>query len=100
MNSSNFYHGLLAVCIQCVLALFMLLFGEDLAIALWVGEVAAIWFYYGREVEQVECKNGRTPWWVGFNPFKWSTDNFLDVLFPVVSTMAVTIAGTLIFGGI
>lgn len=97
MNITNILHGLLAVVVQCFVAGLLWAFRIDPSIGFAVGGALGVGFYWGREVEQVECKNGRDPWWVGFNLEKWSLDNALDLLFPVVFCMLVGVIVGLVF---
>ena len=89
MNASNFQHALWAVLFQVPLGLVTGNF--------WLGVAFSSGFFLGREVAQREYKltNGGSvkdlkPW-AGFDILKWGLDAKLDLLFPVVATVAVAV---------
>lgn len=96
MNVTNFYHALLAAGFQLAVGIVLWLLGVDLVTAVVEGGLFSVGFYFGREVAQAEYKFGRDPWWIGFDMRKWSTDELLDFLFPVVACSAVVIVSILI----
>lgn len=83
MNASNFYHALLAVACQLIVATALWIVGIDFPTACAMGGLLAVGFYWGREVTQVETKSGGTPWWIGFDFRLWSLDSIFDLAVPV-----------------
>jgi len=80
MNQSNINHALLAVGIQ--LAVTIATGGNW-----WAGTAAGSWFYIGREHAQYEIRKQR-------GEPTWPTDAILDLVFPIVATVALAIAAT------
>lgn len=90
INNSNFAHAGLAVAAQIILALILVFLAPwSFTACLTVGAAFSIGFYYGREVDQVEKKYNRTPWWVGFKWSLWTTDGKFDFIFPLVMCLLV-----------
>lgn len=99
MNSSNFMHAVYAVMMQAVVA-FLLFAAHESGIEptpiVWcalAGACAGAFFFLGREHGLQERKLGGpliTYWWEGFTG--WGRDQYLDVLFPVLACIAVTVA--------
>lgn len=90
MNITNLTHALLAVACQLVVATALWIVGIDFTTACAMGGLLAVGFYWGREVTQVETKAGGTPWWIGFDVTKWSTDAICDLAFPLAACALVT----------
>jgi hypothetical protein len=90
MNETNFEHAISALLLQMALGL---LTGNW-----WIGAAAGAFFFLGREHAQFERKLVAGGSVLALNPFagfqawKWSLDSQLDLLFPVVATLAVAIA--------
>jgi len=86
MNKTNFEHAAYAVAIQLALALITDNF--------WLGAAAGIAFFAGREHAQREYQLGnpaRLKPWQGFDIWRWSTDAQLDLLFPIIVTVALAL---------
>lgn len=90
MNITNLFHAALAVVCQLAVATVLWLVGIDFTTACAMGGLLAVGFYWGREVTQVEAKSGGTPWWIGFDVTKWSTDAICDLAFPLATCSLVT----------
>jgi hypothetical protein len=91
MNITNLTHALLAVVCQLVVATGLWLVGIDFSTACAMGGLLAVGFYWGREVTQAEAKAGTPPWYSGFKIWEWSLDSKLDLLFPVIATVIVSV---------
>ena len=94
MNRTNFEHALCAVLIMAVLwAAFFLL---GVPSGQWVGAAAGIAFFAGREFTQAQRAIAKTqgvtltdlPWYSALDIRMWSRDGRLDLMFPVVSCLA------------
>lgn len=96
MNITNLTHALLAVACQLVVATALWIVGIDFTTACAMGGLLAVGFYWGREVTQVETKAGGTPWWIGFDVTKWSTDAICDLALPVGACLIVQLVAVLI----
>lgn len=96
MNITNLFHAVLAVACQLVVATALWIVGIDFTTACAMGGLLAIGFYWGREVTQVETKAGGTPWWIGFDVTKWSTDAVCDLALPVGACLIVQLVAVLI----
>lgn len=84
MNKSHFEHILYALAMQIPIGLIT---GDY-----WAGAAAGIAFFIGREHAQREYQIGnpsRLKPWQGFDIWRWSTDAKLDLLFPILATVAV-----------
>lgn len=92
MNASNFAHAGLALAAQILIACALFCAGAGIAVSAAIGGAFAIGFYYGREVDQVEKKHLRTPWYVGFKFKYWGADNLMDFAFPAVACALLTAA--------
>lgn len=92
MNLSNFAHLGLAFCMQAVVCLVAVSLGQNVVFGAVLGGFLASGFYWGREVAQAERKAGGTPWYVGFDVTRWSSDAVFDLVFPVVGTQIVSAA--------
>lgn len=90
MNITNLFHAALAVVCQLAVATVLWLVGIDFTTACAMGGILAVGFHWGREVTQVEAKSGGTPWWIGFDVTKWSTDAICDLAFPLATCSLVT----------
>ncbi|WP_447902765.1 hypothetical protein [Pseudomonas serbica] len=94
MNRTNFEHALCAVLIMAALWLAVFLLGVPSG--QWVGAAAGIAFFAGREFTQAQrtiAKAGGVtltdlPWHRALDLSRWSLDALLDLLFPVVSCLA------------
>ena len=96
IDSSNFAHAFLAVCAQLVIAIILFILGlTDPLTGLVIGGFFSVGFYLGREVDQVEKKYHRTPWYVGFDLRYWTVDGKLDFIFPLVACVLVALIGML-----
>lgn len=67
--------------------------------------VATSMFFIGREITQAEYRwiaafgDGRRanmPWWGGFDPAAWTQKALLDMLLPVLATLLVAVAVTML----
>lgn len=96
MNASNFYHALLAIACQLVVATALWIVGIGFTTACAMGGLLAVGFYWGREVTQAEAKAGGTPWWVGFDIRQWSQDSIYDLAVPVGACLIVQLVVALI----
>lgn len=96
MNSTNLYHSLLALACQLAVAFALRLVGVDTTTACAMGGLLAVGFYWGREVAQAEAKAGGTPWWIGFDVTKWSTDAICDLALPVGACLLVLLLSWLL----
>lgn len=94
MNRTNLEHALCAVLIMAVLwAAFFLL---GVPSGQWVGAAAGITFFAGREFTQAQRTIAKAqgvtltelPWYSALDIRTWSRDGQLDLLFPVVSCLA------------
>lgn len=91
MNETNFEHAICALLLQMAIGL---LTGNW-----WIGAAAGAFFFLGREHAQFERKLVAAGGSVlalnplaGFQVWKWSLDAQLDLVFPVVATLAVAAA--------
>lgn len=83
MNKTNFEHAAYALLIQVILGIITGNF--------WLGAAAGIAFFAGREHAQREYKIGNPSTlkpWEGFDIWRWSTDAKLDLLFPIIASVA------------
>ena len=86
MNKSNFVHALMAVVLQCVIALIT---GNW-----WYGVFLSAGLFWGREHDQKQHNiaeaTGRKvkdlEWYEGANMTQWSKDSVLDFVSPVVAS--------------
>lgn len=78
MNRTNFEHSIYALLMQ---------FPFALAGHWWVGAALGIGFFLGREHAQIQELNGSGDF-RAFDMRKWSLDARLDLVFPVVVTIA------------
>lgn len=83
MNQTNFEHAGYAVLMQVVIGLIT---GDWFA-----GTCFGIAFFIGREHAQAQDRLGYTfkSTFQAFDVTKWSLDSKLDLLFPVIATLAV-----------
>lgn len=94
MNRTNFEHALCAVLIMAVLWLAFFLLGVPSG--QWVGAAAGIAFFTGREFTQAQRTIAKArgvtlselPWYWALDIRMWSRGGRLDLLFPVVSCLA------------
>lgn len=90
MNPSNFEHAAFALLMQIAIGLVT---GNW-----WAGAAAGAFFFLGREHAQFEKKLtnggpvGNLNPFAGFQFWKWNLDSQLDLVFPVVATLAVAAA--------
>lgn len=90
MNVSNFEHAIFALAMQISIGLAT---GNW-----WAGAAAGAFFFLGREHAQFEKKLtsggpvGDLNPFAGFQFWKWNLDSKLDLVLPVVATIAVAIA--------
>ncbi len=97
MNRTNLEHALIAVLIMAGLWLVFALLGVPSG--QWVGAAAGIAFFAGREFTQAQRTIAKAqgvtltdlPWYWALDLRTWSLDAFLDLLFPVVSCLALAI---------
>lgn len=94
MNRTNIEHALCAVLIMAVLwAAFFLL---GVPSGQWVGTAAGIAFFAGREFTQAQRGIAKAqgvtltelPWYSALDIRMWSRDGRVDLLFPMVSCLA------------
>lgn len=68
----------------------------------WVGSVAVVAWFYSREVCQCQMRAKQpgastvTVWDVGYLPWKWDLWSGMDVLFPAVAAVSVSVVIKLI----
>lgn len=96
MNITNLTHALLAISCQLAVATALWIVGIDFTTACAMGGLLAAGFYWGREVAQAEAKAGGTPWWIGFDVTKWSTDAICDLAMPVGGCLLVLLLAWLL----
>lgn len=97
MNRTNIEHALCAVLIMAVLWLAFALLGVPSG--QWVGAAAGIAFFAGREFTHAQRAIAKAqgitltdlPWYWALDLRTWSLDALLDLLFPVVSCLALAI---------
>lgn len=99
MYSSAIWHSVIAVIMQLIIcAGVYLIHGFTTECGLLTGSIAACSAYLFREVAQHEYKGGGpkvVKWYYGFINH-WNKDSILDLLFPLIATVAIWLIYNLI----
>ena len=94
MNQTNFEHAGFAMMMQIPFILLGLLVFNNPSMLAWTGSAFASAFFLGREHAQREYKLGDPSKLMGheaFDIWHWKTDAVLDLVFPVVASVAVAL---------
>ena len=94
MNKTNFEHAGFALMMQSVFLLLGVFVFDAVTTLAWIGAAFASAFFLGREHAQREYKLGDPSKLMGheaFDIWRWKLDAVLDLVFPVVASVAVAL---------
>lgn len=99
MYKSAIWHAIIAIIMQLIICTGVyIIHGFTIEYGLLTGSIAACSAYLFREVAQHEYKGGGpkvVKWYYGFINH-WNKDSILDLLFPLIATVAIWLIYNLI----